>query len=76
MGERWGSDSLISYIELGSLGHWGEWHVLIRGRNSQIAVGRSKGAVCEGMAGGISECDDPDAQTILFCKKLWIWSVQ
>lgn len=21
------------------------------------------------MAGGISECDDPDAQTILFCKK-------
>ena len=27
MGERWGSDSLISYIELGSLGHWGEWHV-------------------------------------------------
>lgn len=27
MGERWGADSLISYIELGSLGHWGEWHV-------------------------------------------------
>lgn len=27
MGERWGSDPLISYIELGSLGHWGEWHV-------------------------------------------------
>lgn len=49
---------------------------LLWGRNSQIAVGRSKGAVCEGMAGGISECDDPDAQTILFCKKIWIWSVQ
>lgn len=27
MGERWGGDTLISYIELGSLGHWGEWHV-------------------------------------------------
>jgi len=27
MGERWGEDSFISYIELGSLGHWGEWHV-------------------------------------------------
>ena len=22
------------------------------------------------MAGGISECDDPDAQTILFCKNM------
>lgn len=27
MGDRWGKDSLISYIQLGSLGHWGEWHV-------------------------------------------------
>ena len=27
MGDRWGHDSLISYIELGCLGHWGEWHV-------------------------------------------------
>ena len=27
MGEHWGQDGLISYIELGSLGHWGEWHV-------------------------------------------------
>lgn len=27
MGERWGSDSFFSYIELGVLGHWGEWHV-------------------------------------------------
>lgn len=27
MGERWGSDTMISYIELGSIGHWGEWHV-------------------------------------------------
>lgn len=27
LGERYGRDTLISYIELGSLGHWGEWHI-------------------------------------------------
>lgn len=27
LGERFGSDSFYSYVELGSLGHWGEWHV-------------------------------------------------
>lgn len=27
MGKRYGGDTFISYIELGSLGHWGEWHV-------------------------------------------------
>lgn len=27
LGERYGQDTLISYIELGSLGHWGEWHI-------------------------------------------------
>lgn len=27
LGEHLGGDGLISYIELGSLGHWGEWHV-------------------------------------------------
>lgn len=27
LGERYGQDSFISYIELGSLGHWGEWHI-------------------------------------------------
>lgn len=27
MGERWGTDSFFAYIELGALGHWGEWHV-------------------------------------------------
>lgn len=27
MGEYLGQDGLISYVELGSLGHWGEWHV-------------------------------------------------
>lgn len=26
LGEAFGQDGLISYIELGSLGHWGEWH--------------------------------------------------
>ena len=25
--EHFGQDGLISYVELGSLGHWGEWHV-------------------------------------------------
>lgn len=27
LGEAFGNDNFISYIELGSLGHWGEWHV-------------------------------------------------
>lgn len=27
MGARWGQDGFISFIELGSLGHWGEWHL-------------------------------------------------
>ncbi len=27
LGEQYGGDDFISYIELGSLGHWGEWHV-------------------------------------------------
>ncbi len=27
IGERYGQDPLIAYVELGSLGHWGEWHV-------------------------------------------------
>lgn len=27
MGERWNQYGLLAYIELGSLGHWGEWHV-------------------------------------------------
>ena len=26
LGERYGADGFIAYIELGSLGHWGEWH--------------------------------------------------
>ena len=27
IGEHFGQDGLISYVELGSLGHWGEWHI-------------------------------------------------
>ncbi|MBM3144908.1 MAG: DUF4832 domain-containing protein [Chloroflexi bacterium] len=27
LGERYGGDDFFAYIELGSLGHWGEWHV-------------------------------------------------
>ena len=27
LGERYAQDDFIAYIELGSLGHWGEWHV-------------------------------------------------
>ena len=25
--KSWGNDDFIAYIELGGLGHWGEWHV-------------------------------------------------
>lgn len=27
MGRQLGQDGFVSYVELGSLGHWGEWHV-------------------------------------------------
>jgi hypothetical protein len=27
LGKRYGGDDFLAYIELGSLGHWGEWHV-------------------------------------------------
>jgi len=27
LGERYGDDPLIAYVQLGSLGHWGEWHL-------------------------------------------------
>ncbi len=27
LGEYFGQDTFFSYVELGSLGHWGEWHV-------------------------------------------------
>ena len=27
LGAHFGQDGLVAYVELGSLGHWGEWHV-------------------------------------------------
>ena len=27
LGAHFGTDGLVAYVELGSLGHWGEWHV-------------------------------------------------
>ena len=27
LGQRYGGDDFFAYIELGSLGHWGEWHI-------------------------------------------------
>ncbi len=27
IGERYGGDSFIAFVEIGSLGHWGEWHI-------------------------------------------------
>lgn len=27
LGEAFGRDSMVAYVELGSLGHWGEWHM-------------------------------------------------
>ncbi len=28
LGKAWGQDGLVAYLELGGLGHWGEWHQL------------------------------------------------
>jgi hypothetical protein len=27
LGSRYGADGFLAYVELGTLGHWGEWHV-------------------------------------------------
>ena len=27
LGEHFGTDGFVTYVELGSLGHWGEWHI-------------------------------------------------
>lgn len=27
LGEHFGNDGFVTYVELGSLGHWGEWHI-------------------------------------------------
>ena len=27
LGQRYDSDPFVAYVELGSLGHWGEWHI-------------------------------------------------
>lgn len=27
LGQRYGEDPFLAYVEMGSLGHWGEWHV-------------------------------------------------
>lgn len=37
MGERWGQDSFISFVELGGLGHWGEWHTNL-GKQAQGSI--------------------------------------
>ena len=35
LGRRYGQDTFISFIQLGSLGHWGEWHIH---QNSDLPV--------------------------------------
>ena len=34
LGRRWRDDPLLAFVQLGSLGHWGEWHCwrVARGR--------------------------------------------
>lgn len=54
MGEHWGQDGLISYIELGDLGHWGEWHVNYSCRNSEASTGKCEGTVCVALGGCLS----------------------
>lgn len=36
LGDYYGKDTFFSYIELGSIGHWGEWHVLYESGISRI----------------------------------------
>ncbi len=39
LGERYGNDPFFAYVQLGSLGHWGEWHLHSKiGRMPEAAV--------------------------------------
>ena len=74
LGEHLGQDGLISYIELGSLGHWGVACKLQRG-NSEDSGRRGKRTIYSPMDGGLSGCHDSHAETICCCKKTWIWVI-
>ncbi|WP_051226429.1 DUF4832 domain-containing protein [Butyrivibrio sp. MC2013] len=38
LGDYFGADDFVSYVELGSLGHWGEWHVYYPAGISRIPL--------------------------------------
>lgn len=71
MGEHLGQDGLISYIELGSLGHWGEWHVNYSVGIQPPSAGRHKRTVCGALDDCFSQRDAPHAPTFFSRRKIW-----
>ena len=45
---RYDNDPAIAFVELGSLGHWGEWHT---GENNGVQIPFASQAACEAVAG-------------------------
>ena len=71
LGEHFGKDGLISYIELGSLGHWGEWHVNYSEGITRIPRGSYKKPVYYALAGSFSRRKHAYEKTFSYCRSLW-----
>lgn len=64
MGERWGDDEFISFIELGGLGHWGEWHVDSTAGIRQLPDKSIRERVCHTLVISFSKCQSTYASTV------------
>lgn len=76
LGTHFGTDGLVAYVELGSLGHWGEWHVNYEEMEPVHAKGESPGTVYHSMDPGVPEGKAADAQAVPCGQTVWNGAVQ
>lgn len=71
LGEHLGGDGLISYIELGSLGHWGEWHVNYSAGIQRLPKEDVREQYVSTMGRGFSGCNAADEKIFFSCFQIW-----
>ena len=71
LGEHFGKDGLISYIELGSLGHWGEWHVNYSDGITRIPEEAVRNQYIMPWTGSFSRRKQAYEKTFSYCRSLW-----
>ncbi len=76
MGEHLGKDGLIAFVELGSLGHWGEWHVNYGTGHQTDAKGVGEKPVCNALAGSFSRSIFPYEKALCHCRSVQYGPVQ